>query len=154
MRAFQCRGSGPHSQRSSGKDTGKLDSLSIHLCEMDVVTNQGESICIKNGKVDGSGLKKSVPGDPEWHAGAPGTATWIPQPTHPSPLPSRKSRQRGGGWGTLPSQPESFLIQLLSHLVEKTKLSAQKDSILLPLGAAGRQVQGSHCLGLEPSPAA
>lgn len=94
MRAFQRRGSGPHSQCLSRKDTGKLDSLSIHLCERDAVTNQGESICIKNGKVDGSGLKKSVPGDPEWRAGAPGTATRIPQPTHPSPLPSRKSRQR------------------------------------------------------------
>lgn len=106
MRAFQCRGLGPCSRHSSREDTGKLDSLSIHLCERDAVTNQGESICIENGKVDGSGLKKLVPGDPEWHAVVPGTATWIPQPTHASPLPSRKSRQRE-------EQAESFLIQLL-----------------------------------------
>ena len=63
------------SQRSSREDTGKLDSLSIHLCERDAVTNQGENICIENGKVDGSGLKKSVPGDPEWRPGVPSTAT-------------------------------------------------------------------------------
>lgn len=142
-------------QRSSREDTGKLDSLSIHLCERDAVTNQGENICIENGKVDGSGLKKSVPGDPEWRPGVPSTATRIPPPTHPSPLPSRRSRQREGGWGAGPSQPESFLIQLLFHLVEKMKRLAQKDSVLLPLGAVGGQVRGgSRCLGLEPGPAA
>lgn len=50
--------------------------------------------------------------------------------------------------GRILSDPASF------PLVEKTKLSAQKDSVLLPLGAAGGQVRGSRCLGLEPGPAA
>lgn len=146
-KASQCRGLGPCSRRSSREDTGKLDSLSIHLCQRDAVTNQGESICIENGKVDGSGLEKSVPGDPEWHAVVPGTATRIPQPTHPSPLPpqEQKAERRAG---RILSDPAS------SPLVEKTKLSAQKDSVLLPLGAAAGQVQGSRRLGLEPGPAA
>lgn len=47
-----------------------------------------------------------------------------------------------GGWGAGLSQPESFLTQLLFHLVEKTKRLAQKDSVFLPLGAAGGQLRG------------
>lgn len=46
----------------------------------------------------------------------PGTATWIPQPTHASPLPSRKSREE---------QAESFLIQLLSLSGENETFSPE-----------------------------
>ena len=59
--------------------------------------------------------------------------------------PTQKAERRAG---RILSDPAS------SPLVEKTKLSAQKDSVLLPLGAAAGQVQGSRRLGLEPGPAA
>lgn len=122
MRNFQCRGPGPCSQRSLVWRRHKEIRQPVNPLIWEGLQIRGRGVCVENREVEGSGLKKSVPGDPERRVGTPGTAT--PEPSPCSCPRGRVGRERAGlPLGLATSQPVGILLnQLLFQLVKKMKL--------------------------------